>query len=147
MKNKETKENSQRRLQLSSVQSLSHVWFSVSPFTAVHKVSQSITNSQILLELMCIESVRPSNHLILFHSFFHLQSLPARGSFPMSQFFASCGLSIAVSGSASVFPMNIQDWLLLRLTALTSLHSKGFSRVFSNTTVQKHQFNDAQLSL
>ena len=68
-----------------------------------------------------------------------LQSFPASGSFPMSQFFASDGRNIGVSASASLLPMNIQDWFPLRLTGLISLHSKGLSRVFSNTTVQKHQ--------
>ena len=75
-----------------------------------------------------------------------LQSFPASGSFPMSQFSASGGQSIGVSASASVLPMNIQDWFLLGLTDLISLQSKGISRVF-NTTVQKHQFFGAQLSL
>ena len=65
----------------------------------------------------------------------------------MSQFFASDGQSIAVSASASVLPMNIQDWFLLGWTGWISLQSKGLSRVFSNTTVQKHQFFGAQLSL
>ena len=76
-----------------------------------------------------------------------LQSSPASGSFPMSQFFASGGQSIGVSASASVLPMNIQDWFPLGLTGLISLHSKGLSRVFSNTTVQKHHFFGVQLSL
>ena len=70
----------------------------------------------------------------------HLQSLPASGSFQMSQFFALSGQSIGVSASASVLPMNIQDWFPLRWTSWISLQSKGLSRVFSNTTVQKHQF-------
>ena len=69
-----------------------------------------------------------------------LQSLPASGSFLMSQLFASGGQNIGASASASVLLMNIQDWFLLELTGLVSLQSKGFSRVFSNTTVQKHQF-------
>ena len=77
----------------------------------------------------------------------HLQSLPASGSSQMSQFFASGGQSIGVSVLASVLPMNIQDWFPLGLTALISLLSKGLSKVFSNTTVQKYQFFSAQLSL
>ena len=77
----------------------------------------------------------------------HLQSFPALGSFQMSQFFASGVQSIGVSASASVLPMNIQGWFPLGLTGLVSLQSKGLSRVFSNTTVQKHQFFGAQLSL
>ena len=76
-----------------------------------------------------------------------LQSFPASGSFQMSQFFASGGQSIGVSVSASVLPMNIQDWFPLGLTGLISFQSKGLSRVFSYTTVQKHQFFSTQLSL
>jgi len=76
-----------------------------------------------------------------------LQSFPASGSFQMSQFFISGGQSIGVSASASVLPMNIQDWFLLGWTGWISLESKGLSRVFSNTTAQTHQFFSAQLSL
>ena len=76
-----------------------------------------------------------------------LQSFPASGSFPMSQFFTSGGQSIGVSASASVLPMNIQDRFLLGSTGLISLQSKRLSRVFSNTTVQKHQLFSTQLSL
>ena len=75
------------------------------------------------------------------------QSLPASGSFPMSQLFKSSSQRIAVSVSTSVFPMNIQDWSPLGWTGFISLQSKGVSRVFFNTTVQKHQFFSAQLSL
>ena len=75
------------------------------------------------------------------------QSLPASGSFPMSQFFASGGQSIGVSASTSVLPMNTQDWSALWWTGWISLQSKGLSRVFSNTTVQKHQFFGTQVSL
>ena len=74
------------------------------------------------------------------------QSFPESGSFPVSQFFTSGGWSIGASTSASVLPMNIQDWFPLGLTGLISLQSKGLSRVFSNTTVQNHQFFGAQLS-
>ena len=76
-----------------------------------------------------------------------LQSFPASGYFLMSQFFTSGGQSIGVSASASVIPMNIQDWSPLGWTDWISLQSKGLSRVFSNTTVQKHRFFGAQLSL
>ena len=76
-----------------------------------------------------------------------LQSFPASGSFPMSQFFPSGGQSTGASASISVLPMNIQDWFPLGLTCLISLQSKGLSRVSSNTTVQKNQFFSAQLSL
>ena len=86
-----------------------------------------------------------SSSVIPFSS--HLQSFPASGSFQMSQFFTSGSQSIGVSASASVLPMNIQDWFPLGWTGWISLLSKGLSRVFSNTTVQKHQFFGAQLSL
>ena len=74
------------------------------------------------------------------------QSLPALGSFPMSQLFTWGGQSIGVSASTSVLPMNTQDWSPLGWTGWISLHSKGLARVFSNTTVQKHQFFGTQLS-
>ena len=75
------------------------------------------------------------------------QSFPASGSFPMSQLFTSGGQSIGVSASTSVLPMNTQDWSPLGWTSWISLQSKGLSRVFSNTTVQKHQFFSTQPSL
>ena len=104
--------------------------------------------SRSLLKLMCIETVMPSNQLIHHHPLHFLpQSFPASESFPMNQLFASGGQRIGVSASASVLPMNIHDWFSLRLTRLVSLQSKGLSRVFSNTTVQKHQIFSAQLSL
>ena len=79
--------------------------------------------------------------------FSHLQSCPASGSFPMTQFFTSGGQSIGVSASTSVLPMNIQDWFPLGLTGLISLRPRDSQeRVFSNTTVQNHQFFSAQLS-
>ena len=74
------------------------------------------------------------------------QSLPASGSFPVSQLFGWSGQSIEVSASASVLPMNTQDWSSLGWTGWISLKSKGLSRVYSNTTVQKHQFFSTQLS-
>ena len=80
-------------------------------------------------------------------SSFCLQSFPASGSFPMSWLYTSEGQSIRVSASQSVLPMNIQGWFPLVLTGLISLESKGLSRVFSNTTVQKHQFFNTQLPL
>ena len=76
-----------------------------------------------------------------------LQSFPASGSFPVSQFFALGGQSIRISASSSVLPMNIQDWFPLGWTGWISLLSQGLSRIFSNTTVQKHQFFGSQLSL
>ena len=86
-----------------------------------------------------------SSSVIPFSS--HFQSFPASGSLPVSQFFASGDQSVGISASASVLPMNIQDWFSLGWTGWISLQSKGLSRVFSNTTVQKHQFFGAQLSL
>ena len=131
----------------SSVQLLSRVWLFATPWTAARQASLSITNSQSLLKLMSIESVMLSNHLILCHPLSsRLQSFPASGSFPMSQFLALNGWSIGVSAAASVFPINIQDWFPLGWTGWISLQSKGLSRVFSHTTVQKHQFFGAQLS-
>ena len=95
------------------------------------------------LHWWCHPTISPS--VVPFSS--HFQSFPASGSFQMSQFFASGGRSIGVSASASVLPKNIQDRFPLGLTSWTSLQSKGLSRVFSNTKVQKHQFFSAQLSL
>ena len=133
--------------QFSSVQSLSRVRLFATPWTAALQASLSLTNSRSLLKLMPIESVMPSSHLILCLPFSSCpQSLPASGSFPMSQLFAWGGQSIGVSASTSVLPMNTQDWSSLGWTGWISLQSKGLSRVFSNTTVQKHQFFSAQLS-
>ena len=111
---------------------LSHVWLFATPWTAACQVSLSITNSQSLLKLMPIKLVIPSNHLILSCPLFLLPSIfPASGSFPISQFFPSGGQSIGASASASVLPMNIQDWFPLALTG-DLLVVKGLSRVFSN---------------
>ena len=105
-----------------------------------------ITNSQSSLKFMSIESVMPSSHLILCHPLLLCpQSLPVSGSFPTSQLFAWGDQNIGVSALASVLPMNTQDWSSLEWTGLISLQSKGLSRVFSNTTVQKYQFFGAQL--
>ena len=114
---------------------------SLQPYGLQHARPESITNSQSLLKLMSIELVMPSNHLILRHPLLLLSSIfPASGSFLMSQFFASSGQSLGVSASTSVLPMTIQDRFPLRWTGWISLQSKGLSRVFSNTTVQNHQF-------
>ena len=91
------------------------------------------------------DAIQTSHPLIPLSS--RLQSFPASGSFQRSQFFISGGQSIGVSASASVLPMNIQDWFILGWTGWISLQSKGLSRVFFNTTVQRHQFFSAQLSL
>ena len=102
-----------------------------------------VYSDSCLLSRWCLPTI--SSSVVPFFS--HLQSFPASGSFQMSQFFTSGGQSIRVSASASVLPMNIQDWFPLGWTSWISLQSKGLSRVFSNTTVQKHQFFGAQLSL
>ena len=130
-----------------SVQLLSFVQLFATPWTAACQASLSITNSRSLLKLMSIESVMPSNHLILCHPLLLPSVFPASGSFPVSQLFTSGGQSIGASASASVLPVNIQGWFPLGLTGWISLQSKGLSRVFSSTTVQKHQFFVAQTSL
>ena len=97
---------------------------------------------------MSIQSVMPSNHLILCRPLLLLPSIfPNVRSFLMSQYFALCSQSIGASAWTSVLPMNIQDWFPLGLISLTSLQSKRLSSVFSNTTVEKHQFFSIQLSL
>ena len=136
--------------------SLSSVQFScsvVSNFLQPHEwqhaqASLSITNSQSSLKLTSIESVMPSSHLILCHPFLLLPPIPPsiRGFFNESTL-RMRWQSIGVSASASVLPMNTQDWSPLGCTGWISLQSKGLSRVFSNTTVQKHQFFCAQPSL
>ena len=109
----------------------------MTPWTAARQASLSITNSQSLLKLMSIESVMPSNHLILCGSLlFPPSTFPSSGSFQMSQFFASGGQSIGVSASASVLPMNTQDLSPLGWTGWIFLRSKGLSRVFSNPSLQ-----------
>ena len=131
----------------SSVQSLSCVPLFVTPWIAARQASLSIIDSRSSLQLMSIMSVMPSSQLISVIPFSSCpQSLPASGSFPMSQLFAWGGQSIGVSALASVLPMNTQDWSALGWTGWISLQSKGLSRVFSNTTVQKHQFFGGQLS-
>ena len=118
---------------ITSVQfSCSVVSISATPRTAALQASQSITNSRSLLKLMSIESVMPSNHLILCRPLFlplsSLQSFPASGSFPVYQFFPSGGQSTEVSASASVLPVNIQDWFPLGWTGWISLKSKGLPK-------------------
>ena len=123
-------------------------WLFVAQWTVAHQASLSITNSRNLFNLMSIESVMPSNHLILYHPLCLLPSLfPAWGSFQMSQFFASGGQITGDSASTSVLPMSIQDWFPLGWTGWISWQSKGLLRVFSTITVWKHQFFSAQLSL
>ena len=129
-----------------SVQSLCHVWIFATP--AALQASLCITNpgaysNSCPSSWWCHPTI--SSSVIPFSSC--LQSFPASGSFPKSQFFTLGGQSIRVSASASVLPLNIQDWFPLGWTGWISLLSKGLSRVFSNTTVQKHQFFGAQFSL
>ena len=113
---------------------------------SARQVSLSITNSRSLPKLMSIEPVMPPNHLIPCPPLLLPSSFPASGSFQMSQFFATGGQIIGVSAPTSVLSMNIQDWSPLGCTGWISLQSKGLSRVYSSTTVQKHQFFSAQLS-
>ena len=133
--------------QFSSVQSLSHVQAFATPWMATRQASLSITNSRSLLKSMSIESVMPSNHLILCRPLLLLSPIP-----PNIRVFSNESAlrmrcqSTGVSASVSVLPMNTQDWFCLRWTGWISLQSKGLSRVFSNTIVQKHQFFSAQLS-
>ena len=128
------------------VESLSHIWFFVTTWTAACQASLSFYISQSLLKLMSIVSMRPSNHLILCLPYSSCsQSFPESGSFPVSQLFTSAGQSI--EASASVLPVNIQGWFSLGVTGLIFLQSKGLSRVFSSTTVWSHQFFSAQSSL
>ena len=116
----------------------------VTPQSAAGQASLSTTNSRSLLKFMSIKSLIPrSCHPLLLC----LQSFPASGSFLKSQFSISDGQSTGVSASAPVLPVNIQDWFPLGLISLISLESKGLSRVFANTRVQKHQFFSVQLSL
>ena len=131
---------------VSSVQSLSHVQPLVTPWIVAHQASLSITNSQSLIKLMSIESwCHPtlSSSLVPFSSC--LQSFPASGSFPVSQLFTSGGQSIGASASASVLPMNIQDWFPLGLTGLISLQSKNSQE--SYPTPQFKSINSSALSL
>ena len=129
------------------VQSLSRVQLFVIPWTRAHQASLSITISQSLVKLIPIKSVMPHNQLVLSCPFSCLQSFPASGSFLMSQLFAPGSQSTGASASASVFPMTIKDWFPLGWTGWISLQSKGALRVFSNITVQKHQFFSTQPSL
>ena len=132
---------------ISSVQSLSGVRLLATPWIAAHQASRSIINSRSSLKLMSIESVMSSSHLILCHPLPLLPPIP-----PSTRVFSNESTlhmrwpSTGVSHLASVPPVNTQDWSPLEWTGWISLQSKGHSRVFSNTTVQKHQFFGAQLS-
>ena len=134
-------------IQFSSVKSLSRVWLFATPWIAACQAPLSITISRSSLKLISIESVMPSSHLSSVVPFSPWpQSLPASESFPVSQHFAWRGQSIGVSALASFLLKNTPDWSPLEWTGWISLQSKGLSRAFSNTTVQKHQFFGAQLS-
>ena len=134
---------------ISSVQfSHSVVSDSATPWTTARQASLSITSSRSLLKLMSIESVMPSNHLILCRPLLLLPPTPPsiRG-FSNESVFTWGGQSTGLSASTSVLPMNTKDWSPLGWTGWISLQSKGLSRVLSKTSVQKHQFFGAQLSL
>ena len=130
----------------SSVQSIGRVWLFVTPWTVAHQASLSITNSWSLLKLMSIESLMPSNHLILYGPLLLLV-------FPSIRvFFSESVLRVRWlkywSFTFSISPSNDYSGLFsFRMDGWISLQSEGLSRVFSNTTVQKHQFFGAQLSL
>ena len=125
------------------LQSLSPVWLFATPWTVAHQAPLSFTIFWSLLKFMCIAWVMLSNlsYPLLPSSPPALQSFPASGAFPISQFSPSGGQSIGVSASASVLPTNIQDWFPLGWIGWISWKSRGFSRVFSNITVQKHQYS------
>ena len=136
--------NCYTRFNVVAIQLLSPVWLFVTPWAAAQQASLSITNTRRFFKLMSIESVMPSNHLILCHPLLLLPSI-----FPCIRVFSK-ELAFCIKEpkfSASVLPMNIQDWFPLGWTRWISLQSKGLSRVFSNTTVQKHQFFGTRLSL
>ena len=135
-----------RSTQFSSVQSLSCVQLFGTPWIVAHQASLFITNSRSLPKPMSIELVMPSSHLILCRSILLPPILPSIRVLSMSQVFTWGGQSIRVSASASILPMNTQYWSPLGWTGWISLQSKGLSRVFSSTTVQKHQFFCVQLS-
>ena len=125
--------------QSSSVQLLNHVWLFATSWSAACQASLSITNSQSLLNLCPLSRwCHPTISSSVIPFFSHHQSFQISGSFQMSQFFTSGGQSTGVSALASVLPMNIQDWFPLEWTAWSSLQCKRLSRIFSNTTVQKH---------
>ena len=130
----------------SSFQSLSHIWLFATPWTAAHQASLSITNSQTQTHVHYVsDAIQPSHPL----------SSPSPPTFNLSQLqglfrWVTSSNQVAkagVSTSTSLLPMNTQDWSPLGWTGWISLQSKGLSRVFFNTTVQKHKFSKAQLSL
>ena len=134
--------------QFSSLQSLSLVQLSVTPWTVAGQASLSITNSLSPPKPMSIELVMPCNYLILCCPLLLLPSIfPSIRVFSKSQLFTSGSQNMGVSASTSVLPMNTQHWSPLGWTGWISLQSKELSEFFSNTTVQKHQFFGAEISL
>ena len=135
-------------LQIISVQSLSCFRLFVTPWTATRQASLSITNSRSLIKLMSIKSVMPSSHLLLCHSLLLLPSIfPSIRVFNKESVLHIRWPKYWSFSFTSVLPMNTQDCSPLGWTGWISLQSKALSRVFSNTTVQKHQFFGTQLSL
>ena len=131
----------------SSVQSLSRFRLFASPWTAAHHASLFISNSQSSPKTMSIESVRPSKHLILCRPLLLLPAIfPSIRVFSNESTLCIRGPNYGVSASASVLPMNIQNWFPLGWTGWISLQSKRILRLFSNTTLQKYQFLSAYLS-
>ena len=126
------------------VQSLYRVWLFAVPWTAACQASLSFTFSWSLLKHTSVDSVMSSNQLIPFSSC--LQSFPASGSFLMSQLFASDSWSLRASASSSVLPTEYSGMISFRIDCFISWKSRGLSTVFSNTTVQKHQFFRTQPS-
>ena len=134
-------------ISVSSFRLFSHVWLFVTPQTAARQASLSITNSWSLFKLMSIQSVMSSNYLILCHTLLLASVFPRIRVFSNESVLHISCPNIGASASTSILPVNIQDWFPLGWTGLISLQSKGLSRVFSNTTVQKHQFFGTKLSL
>ena len=135
------------RHQIKSDQSLSRVWLFATPWIATRQASLSITNSRSSLRLTSMESVMLSSHLILCRPLLLLPPIPPSiRVFPVSQLFAWGSLSTGVSALASFLPKKSQGWSPSEWTGWISLQSKGLARVFSNTTVQKHQFFSTQPS-
>ena len=136
-----------RQLIYESVQLLSHVLLFVTPWITARQAFLSITNSRSSLRLTSIESVMPSSHLIFCRPLLLLPPIPPSiRVFPMSQLFAWGDQSTGVSALASFLPKKSQGWSPSEWTGWISLQSKGLLRIFSNTTVQKHQFFGTQLS-
>ena len=143
----EISQKEKHQYSISSVRSLSCVWLFATPWIAAPQASLSITNTQSSLKLMYIESVMPFSHLILCRPLLLLPPIPLSiRIFSNESTLTWGGQSTGVSALAPFLPKNTQDWSPSEWTGWISLQSKGLSRVFSNTTVQKHQFFRTQLS-